>query len=83
MIEVNGVSLIRRLFGILDQENLTRIIIVDGYMGANLKEYVLSLDVTTPVVSLIILYTHNQQYLFSALAETVLYRTIRSCLNPT
>lgn len=50
MIEVNGVSLIRRLLGILDQENLTRIIIVDGYMGANLKEYVLSLDVATPVV---------------------------------
>lgn len=50
MVEVNGVSLIKRLLGQLEKCNLTKIIVVVGYEGEKLKKYIGTLGITTPVV---------------------------------
>ena len=50
MISVCGETLIERLLGQLDGKGLTRIIIVIGYKGDVLREYIESLDVKTPVI---------------------------------
>ena len=49
MVEVNGRTLIRRTLDILEKQNLSRIIIVTGYMGDTLRSYVESLGIKTPV----------------------------------
>ena len=40
MVEVNGVRLIDRLLGQLSKLNLGRVIIVIGYQGQKLKDYI-------------------------------------------
>ncbi len=50
MVEVNGISLIERTLRILDQENLSRVVIVVGYKGENLKKYISTLDIKTEIV---------------------------------
>lgn len=50
MVEVNGTSLIERNLSILDEENLSRIVIVAGYKGDNLKNYISTLGIRTPIV---------------------------------
>ena len=49
MVEVNGTSLIDRLLKQLDCHGLSRIVLVVGYKGDVLRDYVSSLDVNTPV----------------------------------
>lgn len=49
MIKVNGVTLIERLLSQLERQDLERIIIVVGYEGKKLKEYIATLDVKTPI----------------------------------
>ncbi len=52
MVEVNGVPLIKRLMHQLDNISsckLDKIVIVTGYEGQKLREYVSTLDITTPV----------------------------------
>lgn len=50
MVEVNGISLIERMLRILDKKKLSKIIIVIGYQGEKLKDYISGLDVKTPIV---------------------------------
>lgn len=50
MVEVNGISLIERMLKILDRNGLSRIIIVTGYQGEILKNYIASLAIHTPIV---------------------------------
>lgn len=50
MVEVNGVTLIQRALTALDQLSLERIVLVVGYEGKKLQEYVSTLDVRTPIV---------------------------------
>jgi histidinol-phosphate/aromatic aminotransferase/cobyric acid decarboxylase-like protein/choline kinase len=50
MVKVNGETLIERVLGQLDRQNLERIVLVVGYKGQKLKEYVSSLSVCTPIV---------------------------------
>lgn len=50
MVEVNGVSLIKRLLTQLEKFALTRIVIVVGYEGEKLKNYINTLNVVTPIV---------------------------------
>ncbi|MCR4675846.1 MAG: aminotransferase class I/II-fold pyridoxal phosphate-dependent enzyme [Sphaerochaetaceae bacterium] len=50
MVEVNGVTLIERMLRQLDERKLSRIIIVTGYKGSELKEYVDSLKIGTEIV---------------------------------
>lgn len=58
MIEVNGVRLINRVLHQLDRLNLTRVVIVVGYQGQKLIDYISTLtDIRTPVV-----YVENPIY---------------------
>ena len=50
MVEVNGVTLIQRALTALDQLSLDRIVLVVGYEGKKLQDYVSTLDVRTPIV---------------------------------
>lgn len=50
MVEVNGVPLIKRMLGQLDKLSLNRIVIVVGYEGSSLVNYILSLSIKTPII---------------------------------
>jgi len=49
MVKVNGVTLIERMLSQLDRKNLSRIVIVVGYEGQKLIDYVKMLPVSTPI----------------------------------
>lgn len=49
MVEVNGVTMIERTLSQLDALNLKRIVVVVGYEGKKLMEYIESLEIKTPV----------------------------------
>lgn len=49
MVKVNGVRMIDRLLHQLDSRSLSRIVIVVGYAGENLKAFIGTLDIHTPV----------------------------------
>lgn len=49
MVKVNGVTLIERMLSQLDKYNLNRIVIVIGYEGQKLVEYIATLGVKTPI----------------------------------
>ncbi len=49
MVEVNGITLIERALRILNRKGLSRIIIVVGYEGRRLMEYIDSLHIDTPI----------------------------------
>lgn len=49
MVEVNGVSLIDRMLHQLDQLGLSRIVIVVGYEGQKLMDYISTLHIETPI----------------------------------
>lgn len=57
MVEVNGVTMIERVLSQLDSLNLKRIVIVVGYEGEKLKEYIASLTVNTRIE-----YVENSVY---------------------
>ena len=49
MVEVNGTKLIDRMLGQLDKKNLSKIVIVIGYEGEKLKNYISTLNINTPI----------------------------------
>ncbi|MBQ8189473.1 MAG: aminotransferase class I/II-fold pyridoxal phosphate-dependent enzyme [Lachnospiraceae bacterium] len=49
MVQVNGVSLIERALRILDKKGLSRIVIVIGYEGEKLVNYIGGLGICTPI----------------------------------
>lgn len=49
MVEVNGVTLIDRVLHQLDALSLNRIVVVVGYEGHKLQEYISTLTVNTPI----------------------------------
>ncbi|MDO4851558.1 MAG: aminotransferase class I/II-fold pyridoxal phosphate-dependent enzyme [Actinomycetota bacterium] len=49
MVKVNGVALIDRMLAQLDELDLERIVIVVGYEGRKLIDYIGTLDVSTPI----------------------------------
>lgn len=49
MVEVNGVSLIDRMLHYIERLHLSRIIIVVGYEGQKLIDYIGTLDIQTPI----------------------------------
>lgn len=57
MIKVNGVTLIERMLNQLDKKNLSGIIIVVGYEAQNLKDFITTLKINTPIT-----YVHNNIY---------------------
>lgn len=50
MVKVNGVSLIDRMLHQIDRYSLDRIVIVVGYEGKKLMDYIGTLDIKTPIV---------------------------------
>lgn len=57
MVEVNGVTMIERMLSQLDKRNLQRIVIVVGYEGQKLMDYIESLEIRTPII-----YVNNEIY---------------------
>lgn len=57
MVKVNGVAMIDRMMGHLDKLGLSRIIVVVGYEGQKLMDYIDALGISTPVV-----YVNNDVY---------------------
>lgn len=49
MVKVNGVTLIDRMLHQLDRQYLSRIVIVVGYKGKKLIDYIDTLDIKTPI----------------------------------
>jgi len=50
MVKVNGVTLIERMLTQLDKKGFSRIVIVVGYEGKKLIEYINTLSIKTPIV---------------------------------
>ncbi len=57
MVKVNGVAMIDRMMAHLDKLNLSRIVVVVGYEGQKLIEYIDALGLSTSVV-----YVNNEIY---------------------
>lgn len=57
MVKVNGVTLIDRMLHQIEKQHLSRIVIVVGYEGQKLINYISTLDIETPVV-----YVNNPIY---------------------
>lgn len=57
MIKVNGVTLIERMLKQLDELNLNQIVIVIGYQGQKLVEYIATLLIKTKII-----YVNNEIY---------------------
>ena len=57
MVKVNGTSIISRILLQLDEFNLSKIVIVTGYKGEELKEYIKTLNINTNIV-----YVDNNIY---------------------
>lgn len=57
MVKVNGVTMVERMLGQLDQLDLSKIIIVVGYKEEELIEYIATLDIKTPII-----YVTNEIY---------------------
>ncbi len=49
MVKVNGVTLIERMLRQIEKQNMSRIIIVVGYEGQKLIDYIETLNIKTPV----------------------------------
>lgn len=57
MVKVNGVTLIERTLRILDKKHLSKIVIVVGFAGNKLIDFIKNLHISTPVV-----FINNQIY---------------------
>lgn len=57
MVKVNGITLIDRMLHQIDRQQLSRIVIVVGYEGQKLIDYIGTLDIQTPIV-----YINNPIY---------------------
>lgn len=57
MVRVNGVTLIDRMLHQIDRQRLSRIVIVVGYEGQKLIDYIATLDIRTPIT-----YVNNPIY---------------------
>lgn len=57
MVKVNGVTLIDRMLHQIERQHLSRIVIVVGYEGQKLIDYIGTLDIQTPIV-----YINNPIY---------------------
>lgn len=49
MVKVNGQTLIERMLGQIDARDFSRVVIVTGYEGQKLKDYIATLAVKTPI----------------------------------
>ncbi len=57
MVKVNGITLIERMLGQIERRHLSRIVIVVGYKGKELVDFIDALEIQTPIV-----YVNNPVY---------------------
>ena len=57
MVEVNGVTLIERMLRQIERQHLSRVVIVVGYEGQKLIDYIATLGIQTPII-----YVNNPIY---------------------
>lgn len=57
MVKVSGITLVERMLRILDRKNLSKIVIVVGYKGEELIDFITGLGIKTPI-----LYIDNPVY---------------------
>lgn len=57
MVRVNGITLIERMLHQIEKQHLSRIVIVVGYEGQKLIDYISTLNISTPIV-----YVNNPIY---------------------
>ena len=57
MVKVNGITLIERMLHQIEKQNVSRIIIVIGYQGKKLVDFIESLGIRTPII-----FIENQIY---------------------
>ena len=57
MVKVNGITLIERMLHQIEKQHLSRIVIVVGYEGQKLIDYISTLGISTPIV-----YVKNSIY---------------------
>ncbi len=57
MVKVNGVTIINRMLHQIEAQHLSRIVIVVGYEGQRLIDYIDTLDIQTPII-----YVNNPIY---------------------
>ena len=57
MVKVNGVTLVDRMLHQIEARHLSRIVIVVGYEGQKLIDYISTLDIQTPII-----YVNNSIY---------------------
>lgn len=57
MVSVNGITIIERMLRILDKKGLSRIVVVVGYQGKKLQDFIEELNISTPVF-----YVYNEYY---------------------
>ncbi len=50
MVKVNGVTLIERMLRQIEKQNVSRIVVVTGYQGQKLRDYIETLGIKTPFV---------------------------------
>ena len=50
MVEVNGITLIERALRILDKKGLSKIVVVVGFEGQKLTDFINSLHIKTPII---------------------------------
>lgn len=67
MVKVGGKTLIERSLEILDEEKLSKIVIVTGYQAEALKEHINSLNIKTPMVFIDNTEYENTSNLYSLL----------------
>ena len=53
MVKVNGVTLIDRMLHQIEKQHLSKIVIVVGYEGQKLIDYIATLDIKTPIIYVI------------------------------
>lgn len=71
MVKVNGITLIERMLRILDKKHLSRIVIVVGYEGKKLIDFIGTLKINTPIcyIDNNIYYKTNNIYSLSLAKE--------------
>lgn len=71
MVKVNGITLIERMLRILDKKHLSRIVIVVGYEGKKLIDFIGALKINTPIcyIDNNIYYKTNNIYSLSLAKE--------------
>ncbi len=57
MVKVNGITLIERMLHQIEKQNVSRIVIVIGYQGKKLVDFIKSLGIRTPII-----FIENQIY---------------------